>query len=183
MRAQLSRHLKPLHQEHAHQHQQQQQQQEQVFVPMVPYARAQDSQQGQQQQPHMQQYVPLVQPQQAVSGSTPSNPSGVQLSGQLRQQQLQRTARFDNGSGGSSYLGGTKARAGEAQTWLTLEYCDGGTLLDIMQEDMLFNPETGCLNLVSLGERVFFLWFSIVDGPAHTQGQWYMQAGCTAGKL
>jgi hypothetical protein len=153
MRAQLSRHWKPLHSDH--EQQQQAQPQEQVFVPMVPYTRAPDTQQGgvhldQQQQPHIQQYVPLVQLQQTSGGSTPSNPSHMQLSGQLRQQQLQRTARFDpTGSGNSSYIGGTKARTGEAQTWLILEYCDGGTLLDIMQEDMLFNPDTGCLNLVS----------------------------------
>jgi hypothetical protein len=48
---------------------------------------------------------------------------------------------------GSSSLGASRARAGEAQTWLILEYCDGGTLLDLMQEGRL-QRDAGDVNLV-----------------------------------
>jgi hypothetical protein len=116
----------------AHQQQQepeQQQPMEQEFVPMVPVNVAQPSSQGLAQQGHQQQrYVPLAAvQQQRGDGPASSNPStqlsGGPLSSQVRQQQLTRTAgRFDTGSGGSSYIGRTKARSGEAQTWLILEY-------------------------------------------------------------
>jgi hypothetical protein len=150
--------------------QQQQPALEQEFVPMVPYGLSQPGSQASsvsgQLQPQLQQqqrYVALVdmpmddpkqqqqQLREASGTSTQSNPSAPQLSGQLRQQQLQRTARFDQASGGSSsYIGGAgRARSGEAQTWLILEYCDGGTLLDLMQEGMLFRVDAGQVNLVS----------------------------------
>lgn len=133
---------------------------------MVPFSKASQpggqagAQSSQQAQAQQQRYVPLIQPPQEqqeqdqqqqeriTSGtSIPSSPSS--LSGNLRQQQLLRTARFDPGSGSSSYLGGGKTRSGEAQTWLILEYCDGGTLLDLMQEGLLFSLSTGEINLVS----------------------------------
>jgi hypothetical protein len=116
-----------------HQHQQEPEQQqhpvEQEFVPMVPVNVVQPSRQGLAQQGHLQQrYVPLAAvQQQRGDGPASSNPStqrsGGPLSSQVRQQQLTRTAgRFDTGIGGSSYIGRTKARSGEAQTWLILEY-------------------------------------------------------------
>lgn len=141
------------------------QQQQQEFVPMVPYRV------GQQQQPSLDgqvqqqygQYVPLIQMQEE-QGQQPQQPHGQkrlsdcssnttrsqpQLSGQqLQQRQHPRAVqRFDPGSGGSSYFG-SKAQSGEAQTWLILEFCDGGTLLDLMQEGLLFSTATGLLNMV-----------------------------------
>jgi hypothetical protein len=149
--------------------QQQQPLLQQEFVPMVPYGLPQPGSQASSQPGDVQpllllqpRYVALAeaptddtkqrQQQRDTSGtSTPSSPSAPQLSGQLRQQQLQRTARFDPTSGGSSsYIGGAgRARSGEAQTWLILEYCDGGTLLDLMQEGLLFRVDTGQVNMVS----------------------------------
>lgn len=142
------------------------QQQQQEFVPMVPYRLVQHQQQnpdGQVQQQQFGQYMPLTQmqeeqgpqPQQSLmqkhvsdcsSATTLSQP---QLLGQqLQQRQLPRAVqRFDAGSGGSSYFG-SKAQSGEAQTWLILEFCDGGTLLDLMQEGLLFSTVSGLLNMV-----------------------------------
>lgn len=149
--------------------------QQQEFVPMVPCmdVRQHTTQEGQasgQPPPRQQQrFVPLIQPQHEqhqeqerppMSASLLSNPSNLHTSGQLRQ--LQRTGRFDTGSGSSSYAGGGgRARSGEAQTWLILEHCDGGTLLDVMQEGELFDPSTGDVNLVSCaGTLPTFSWYA-----------------------
>jgi hypothetical protein len=52
---------------------------------------------------------------------------------------------------GYSSSGKMRARsADEAQTWLIFEYCDGGTLLDLMMADSALSPEVaGARRLVS----------------------------------
>jgi hypothetical protein len=45
----------------------------------------------------------------------------------------------------------------EAQTWLILEYCDGGTLMDLLQQGRLLSRTTGQVDLVGPVSRLLVL--------------------------
>jgi hypothetical protein len=108
------------------------QDQQQALQPM-----SQDKQQPQQQQ-QQQRFVPVLQGGRASPASDGDQPQACVLA--------------------NTYLSYTQSSSGkmrfrsvdEAQTWLIFEYCDGGTLLDLMLADGGLSPEVaGARRLVS----------------------------------
>lgn len=83
----------------------------------------------------------------AAPGTLESQPCDTVTYSAPKAQQLQQQP---SRCSGSNFTIKPYGAATEAQTWLILEYCDGGTLLDIIEGKQLFSRATDMVDLVSM---------------------------------
>lgn len=126
-----------------------QQQQQQQFIPVIS------------KQAHEQHPVPLPALQEHGDTCIPWPDAAGQQNPQQQQQQSSSSSPTvalqphqplmprSTSSSSSHSRGSTSAKAGqEAQTWLILEFCDGGTLLDLIDDGQLISQATGAIDMV-----------------------------------